>query len=118
VNILGTAQSIITQYPDAIAVLFGTALSWAPGLILETWVLPVTWPDRKMKQVTLAITVAVAFISSTVLWHFLDPADSNSFVGFVSFVAALSAPLVHIVAAKYLTAKFPWIDSVFKKPAP
>jgi hypothetical protein len=85
---------------------------------METWFLPESWPARKMKQVTLSITVGVAFLSSTLLWHLIDPADSNTVVGFTSFIAALSAPVVHIGVAKVLTHYFPWIDSVFQKPKP
>lgn len=111
-------QALITQYPDATALALGALFSWAPGLVLETWFLPEAWPARKTKQVTLSITVAIAFIISTVLWHLLDPADKNSIIGLVSFISALSAPIVHIVAAKIITHYVPYVDSVFKgKPS-
>jgi hypothetical protein len=111
---VNTITRLINQYPEAVAILLSMLLSWSPGLILETWFLPPAWPDRKMKQVTLSITVAVAFVSATVLWHLLDPVDSKGVVGLTSLIAALSAPFVHVGAAAVLTHYFPYLDSVFK----
>ena len=102
------------QYPDAMAVALGCLLSWPPGLVLETWFLPVTWPDRKIKQVTLSVTMVIAFVASAVLWHALDRADSNTLVGVICLPAALGAPFVHMLAAAVLTHFFPYLDSVFK----
>lgn len=105
---------LVTAYPDAMSVLIGCALSWMPGLVLETWFLPEEWPARKMKQVTLSVTIVIAFVVSTVLWHSLDVADSKTVVGIISFAAALGAPFVHMFAAAVLTHFFPYLDSVFK----
>jgi hypothetical protein len=107
--------TIATKYPEVAAMVGGTALSWAPGLTLETWVLPEDWPDRKIKQVTLGVTVAVAAVMTAVLWKILDPTpDGGVVVAFLSLGSALSAPVVHKVAAAVLTHFFPYLDSVFK----
>ena len=102
------------QYPELVALGLGSLLSWAPGLVLETWFLPESWPDRKMKQVTLGVTMLVAFTASHVLWRVLDPADTASTVNLISLIAALSAPMVHVMVAKILTHYFPYLDSVFQ----
>lgn len=104
------------KYPELTAMLAGSALSWAPGLVLETWFLPLTWTDRKVKQVTLGVTVAVAAGVSALLWHWFDPADKAGVVWLVSGAAALSAPAIHVVVAKILTHFFPYLDSVFQAP--
>lgn len=114
--LLDTLELWGTKYPELSAMVAGSALSWAPGLILETWFLPTTWPDRKVKQVTLAITVGVATAVSAVLWHWFSPADKKGLVWLVSGAAALSAPAIHIAAARILTHFFPYLDSVFQRP--
>jgi hypothetical protein len=113
-SLIDTIELLGHRYPELAAMVAGSALSWAPGLILETWVLPVTWPDRKVKQVTLGVTVAVATTVSALLWHWFAPLDKKGLVWLVSGAAALSAPVIHLFAAKILTHFFPYLDSVFK----
>jgi len=106
-------EQAIKDYPDAFALAVGCLLSWPPGLVLETWFLPEAWPARKVKQVTLSVTMLIAFIVSAAIWHSVDRTDSEGLVGLVSFVAALGAPFVHVAAATVLTHFFPYLDSVF-----
>lgn len=113
-GLLETIATWCTKYPEIAAMGFGSILSWAPGLILETWFLPLEWPDRKVKQVTLSLTVGVATLVSALLWRWFDPSDKEGLVWLVSGAAALSSPVIHIAAASVLTHFFPYLDSVFK----
>jgi hypothetical protein len=107
------ALALIAAWPDTTALVIGAGLSWAPGFILETWFLPPDWPDRRMKQVTLSVTVVVALLTSYVLWRSLDPADKWTTVAVVSSAAACAAPFIHIAVAATITHFLPWTDSVY-----
>ena len=106
--------ALIGQWPDTTALVIGAGLSWAPGFILETWFLPVTWPDRRMKQVTLSVTAAVALLTSYVIWRSLDSSDTKTMTLVVCAAAACAAPFIHMAVAATITHFFPWFDSVFK----
>jgi hypothetical protein len=114
-NWLNYLLGMATQYPELSAILGGTAMSWAPGLALEMWFLPETWTDRRIKQVTMGVTVGVATVTTLVLWTVLDKTpDKLAVMLLLSGAAALSAPMVHKAAAGVLTHFFPYLDSVFK----
>lgn len=106
------------QYPELAAIAIGMLLSWAPGLILEQWFLPLAWDERHTKQVSLTVTVISALIVSAVVWHALDATDSRSLVIVVSFFAAIGAPFVHIWIAGWLDKHVSWFNSVFTRRNP
>lgn len=108
---------LVNTYPDAFSVVIAALLSWAPGLILEQF-LPAALAPVTVKRLTLSVTVLSAFTLSTLLWHWLDPDDSESMVGVVSFFAALCAPYVHIFLARALDKYVPFVSSVFAKKPP
>lgn len=106
------------QYPELAAIAIGMLLSWAPGVILEQWFLPLTWDCRRKKQVTLSVTVFSALIVSAVVWHAFDATDSKTLVFIVSFFAAIGAPFVHIWIAGWLDKHVSWFNSVFTRNKP
>lgn len=107
---LHEADIFFTLYPSISAILLAMLLSWPPGMIWDNWFAPESWAPRKVKQVSLGITVAIAAIASGVCWHKFVPTDSMALVVLISIISAFSAPIVHLLIGGVLDKYVPWID--------
>jgi hypothetical protein len=107
------ALAFLHQYPEVIAILLGTLASWAIATLLEALFIPETWSNRKTKQFTVLVSIALATVVSYIVWRAMDPADPRIFNFAVSLTCALISPFSYVWVAKALTHFFPWIGSVW-----
>lgn len=107
---------LIKQYPELIAWVTATLVSWPIGLSLEVGVFPDSWSDKRCILVSYLITGAVALVFSFGLWHYLDPSDPSGLDLLGSGAVAIIAPWVHKIAAQVLAHFFPWLNTSFRKP--
>lgn len=113
---MGWWLHVVRQYPELIAWVTATLVSWPIGLSLEVGVFPDSWSDARCKLVSYLITGAVALVFSFGLWHYLDSTDPRGLDLLGSLGVAIVAPYVHKIAAQVLAHFFPWLNTSFRKP--
>lgn len=112
---LAAGAEAFANYPQVSAVAASVLLSWAPGLALELLWLPESMSDALCKRISLGVTTAIAFVLSFIAWHAWAPEDPLALNLAVSAAAAIGAPIWHVFAVRWISAKFPSVKSVFTR---
>lgn len=103
------------RYPALVAIFLGTAAGYALGLIAETYFIPEKMPARQQQGLTVLITIAGATAMCAAIWHGL--ARGNLELRIVaSLAASLLAPFTYPAVARFMTARFPSIGTVWQLP--
>ena len=103
-------------HPDLVAILLGTAAGNVASLLAERYAIPVTTPERKQQGLTVLIAIIAAFCLSFASWSVLNPADPAKLRAVVSLSASLVSVIVYPAVARWATAKWPAIGSVWRAP--
>lgn len=114
------AVAFLRQYPEILAVLLATLGSWSLAALAEYFI-PVAWPSRAQKQITLLINVCSGTILCAVIWFGLDHVDERGLRLGVSLVVGVTSPFSYVLVGRVLAHFFPWAtawagDPPEKKP--
>jgi hypothetical protein len=115
-----TANEVLTwlanfsqRYPDLLAIFIGTVCAWAVGILVETYLIPLTWPVRQQKGFTVLATIITAAVMSSLVWGVLDSADSLRMRIVICIALAPLSPFSYVIVGRILTKRFPGIGSVW-----
>ncbi len=103
-------------HPDIVAILLGTAAGNIASLLAEAYLIPATMPERKQQGLTVLIAILGAFALSFATWDVLNPADPAKLRAVVSLSASLVSVIVYPAVARWATARWPAIGSIWKAP--
>ena len=103
-------------HPDIVAILLGTASGNIASLLSETYAIPATMPARQQRGLTILIAIIGAFALSYAAWDVLNPADPAKLRAVVSLCASIVSVVVYPAVARWATAKWPSIGSIWKAP--
>lgn len=94
-------------YPEVLAVLIATLASWALGALSE-YFMPLDWPSRAQKQITLLVNICSGTILCAVIWFGLDHVDARGLRLAVSLSVGVTSPFSYILVGRVLGHYFPW----------
>ena len=114
---LAFAGKFFSDWPAVSSILIAVFMSWAPGVVWDNWFSPDDWKPRRVKQVSLGITMVIAATVSVACWHEFSPEDGLGLIAVISLASAFSAPLFHLLIGHALDKWVPWInlDATLKK---
>lgn len=107
--------AFFVKYPEFLAILCATLGSWALGALSE-YFMPVTWPTRAQRQITLLVNVCSGTIICAVMWFALDHVDPRGVRLMVSLVCGVTSPFSYIFVGRVLGHYFPWATAWGKQP--
>jgi hypothetical protein len=106
------------HYTDAGCITVAALCAWCVAAVVEAYFVPLNWPIRKQKELTVVVTIAISWIAGASLWWATDPADPLRVRVIVTGVLSLVSPVSYVWVAKLLTKYFPAIGSVWSLEQP
>ena len=101
-------------HPDIVAILLGTAAGNVASLLAERYWIPAAMAQRKQQGLTVLIAIVGAFSLSFAVWGVLNPKDPANLRAVVSLSASLISVIVYPAVARWATAKWPAIGTIWK----
>lgn len=101
-------------HPDIVAILLGTCSGNVASLLAERYAIPAEMPERKQQGLTVLIAIVAAFALSFAVWGVLNPKDPAKLRAVVSLSASLISVIVYPAVARWATAKWPAIGTIWK----
>ena len=103
-------------HPDLVAILLGTAAGNVASLLAERYAIPPGMPQHRQQGITILIALVGAFSLSYAAWSVLNPADPARLRAVVSLCGSLLSVIVYPAVARWATAKWPSIGSIWNAP--
>lgn len=112
------ALDVASHYPDVVALVFGTLIGYVFTVMVELYFLPIeTDPGRlrRQKGLTFILCWIASGACSSVLWSFLDPADSRKERIMISYLVGVLSFAAYPFLAKVATNLWPKIGSAWSR---
>ncbi len=100
--------------PDPLSLIVGTLGAWALGVMLEAYAIPTSWSTRSQQGATAAATVLGGATLSTLIWGYLDPHNSIGMRLSIAIPVAAFSAIGYPAIARWATAKWPAIGTIWK----
>ena len=115
-DIVGWLLHVGREHLDLVGILLGTFAGNVASLLAEAYLIPATMPVQRQQGYTVLIALVGAFSLSFLSWGVLAPADPAKLRAVISVSAALASVVVYPTVARWATAKWPVIGSIWKAP--